>query len=104
MLLLRNVAESRASLSPRHLKASHIKCLASPWALGLIPQALRFLGWPRHRSIQDTHAFLQLSQRVLEKCGFVREETSTRLLEFPNLSPGVQREVLSYALLLGLRP
>ena len=145
------------------------------------PEVTGFLGWPRHRSIQDTEAFLQfsarewerwpagpylivsradgrllggtglgfetaheavtgyvlardawgkgyatealgamievaarigvtrltalchpdhrLSQRVLEKCGFVRDETS-RLLEFPNLLPGVQREAFSYALIL----
>jgi len=45
------------------------------------------------------HPDHRLSQRVLEKCGFVRDETSRRI-EFPNLSPGVQSEALSYALLL----
>ena len=148
------------------------------------PYVTRFLGWPRHRSLQETRAFLQfsarewerwpagpylivsrangglvggtglgfetaheavtgyvlardawgkgyatealaavvdvaarlgvtrlsalchpdhrLSQRVLEKCRFVRE--TSRLLEFPNLSPGVQSEALSYALLLASGP
>jgi ribosomal-protein-alanine N-acetyltransferase len=146
------------------------------------PEVTRFLGWPRHRSLQDTEAFLQLSaqewerwpagpyliisradsqllgstglgfqapheavtgyvlakdawgkgyatealaalidvaarigvtrlsalchpahrpsRRVLEKCGFGRDDTSTWRVEFPNLAPGVQQEALCYALAL----
>ena len=45
---------------------------------------------PEHRS----------SRRVLEKCGFVRDDPSTRQVEFPNLSPGVQQDALCYALAL----
>ena len=149
------------------------------------PEVTRFVGWPRHRSLQDTEGFLQFStqewerwpagpyliisrtdgqllgstglgfqapheavtgyvlakdawgkgyatealaavigvaaridvtrlyalchpahrpsRRVLEKCGFVRDDTSTRRVEFPNLSPGVQQEALSYALALETR-
>lgn len=146
------------------------------------PEVTRFLGWPRHRSVQDTEAFLRFSvqewerwpagpyliisrtdgqllgstglgfqspheavtgyvlakeawgkgyatealaamiqvaarigvtrlsalchpahdpsRRVLEKCGFVRDDTSTWRVEFPNLAPGVQQEALCYALAL----
>src|SRR5215469_13401731 len=38
------------------------------------------------------------SRRVLEKCGFVRDDVSKPTVEFPNLSPGVRQEALSYAL------
>jgi RimJ/RimL family protein N-acetyltransferase len=38
------------------------------------------------------------SQRVLEKCGFVREIASTPLIEFPNLAPGVQQAAYCYVL------
>lgn len=41
------------------------------------------------------------SQRVLEKCGFARDDTGTRLAEFPNLAPGVQQGALCYAIVLG---
>jgi RimJ/RimL family protein N-acetyltransferase len=49
------------------------------------------LCYPEHRP----------SRRVLEKCRFVREDTLARLVEFPNLSPGVQQEALCYALARG---
>ena len=145
------------------------------------PEITTFLGWPRHRSLRDTEAFLQFtaqewerwpagpylissrtdgqllgstglgfqtpheavtgyvlardawgkghatealgavidvagrigvtrlyalchpehrpSRRVLEKCGFVRDDPPTRQVEFPNLAPGVQQEAFCYALL-----
>lgn len=37
------------------------------------------------------------SRRVLEKCGFTRDEVSKPMVEFPNLSPGVRLEALCYA-------
>ena len=37
------------------------------------------------------------SRRVLEKCGFVRDEVSKPTVEFPNLSPGARHEALCYA-------
>ena len=40
------------------------------------------------------------SRRVLEKCGFVRDDRSTRQVEFPNLSPGVEHDAFCYALAL----
>ena len=39
------------------------------------------------------------SRRVLEKCGFVREDESKPMVEFPNLSPGVRQQALCYSLL-----
>ena len=43
---------------------------------------------PSHRS----------SARVLEKCGFLLEGTLRAYSEFPNLAPGVQGDVLCYAI------
>lgn len=40
------------------------------------------------------------SRRVLEKCGFVRDDPPTQLVEFPNLAPGMQQEADCYLLLL----
>lgn len=59
-------------------------------AAGAGVKALRALCHPEHRT----------SQRVLEKCGFIRDETSARQVEFPNLSPGLQQPALCYALML----
>jgi ribosomal-protein-alanine N-acetyltransferase len=44
------------------------------------------------------HPEHRASRRVLEKCGFVRDDMSKPTLEFPNLSPGVRLEALCYAL------
>lgn len=41
---------------------------------------------PRHRA----------SWRVLEKCGFSRDRSWTRQLEFPNLAAGLKQDVLCY--------
>lgn len=38
------------------------------------------------------------SRRVLEKCGFVRDETVRPQIEFPNLSPGVRQDAVCYML------
>ena len=43
------------------------------------------------------------SRRVLEKCGFVREDESKPTVEFPNLLPGVQQEAICYALVFADR-
>jgi ribosomal-protein-alanine N-acetyltransferase len=41
---------------------------------------------PQHRA----------SRRVLEKCGFERDETWNRQVEFPNLAAGIRQDVLCY--------
>ena len=38
------------------------------------------------------------SRRVLEKCGFVRDDVSKLTVEFPNLSPGIRQAALCYTL------
>jgi len=43
------------------------------------------------------------SRRVLEKCGFVRDDVSKPTVEFPNLSPGVRQDALCYALAVSAR-
>jgi RimJ/RimL family protein N-acetyltransferase len=47
-----------------------------------------------------THQQHRASQRVLEKCGFVRQAEPGRPMEFPNLAPGVWQDVSSYVLAL----
>ena len=42
------------------------------------------------------HPDHRASQRVLEKCGFDRDTTWTRPMEFPNLIPGVLQHALCY--------
>ncbi len=42
------------------------------------------------------HPAHRASQRVLEKCGFVRDDPPTRQVECPNLAPGVQQDALCY--------
>jgi ribosomal-protein-alanine N-acetyltransferase len=44
------------------------------------------------------------SRRVLEKCGFQLDHVSNPAVEFPNLSPGVRREALCYALPVSAKP
>jgi [ribosomal protein S5]-alanine N-acetyltransferase len=55
------------------------------------------------RLIAPCHPENRPSQRALEKCGFVRDDVSISMVEFPNLSPGVRREALLYALALSAR-
>jgi RimJ/RimL family protein N-acetyltransferase len=43
------------------------------------------------------HPDHRASQRVLEKCGFVRDAGWSRPSEFPNLAPGVMQDVVCYA-------
>jgi ribosomal-protein-alanine N-acetyltransferase len=44
------------------------------------------------------HPEHRASQRVLEKCGFVRDPDWSQPTEFPNLAPGVAQPVLRYEL------
>lgn len=50
------------------------------------------------------HPDHRASQRVLEKCGFTRDWSTVCHLEFPNLSPAVNLEVLHYERLFASRP
>ena len=50
------------------------------------------------------HPAHRASWRVLEKCGFVRDVTSSRQVEFPNLTQGVMQNVASYGRTFPLSP
>jgi len=45
------------------------------------------------------HPEHRASWRVLEKCGFVRDGTWSRYVEFPNLAPGTPQDVACYEML-----
>ncbi len=49
------------------------------------------------------HPAHQASWRVLEKCGFARDGSWNRPLEFPNLAAGITQDVLCYRRGLGRR-
>jgi ribosomal-protein-alanine N-acetyltransferase len=77
------------------------------WGEGLATEALmamlevaRRIGVGRLFAL--CHPAHRASQRVLEKCGFVRDNPPIRPTEFPNLAPGVQQDAFCYA--LGLEP
>jgi RimJ/RimL family protein N-acetyltransferase len=44
------------------------------------------------------HPEHRASWHVLEKCGFVRDQSWTQQVEFPNLTPGVAQDVACYQL------
>lgn len=50
------------------------------------------------------HPDHRASWRVLEKCGFERDTSWNRQVEFPNLAPGILQDVLCYGRDLGRRP
>ena len=64
-------------------------------ALGAVIEVARRIGVARLYAL--CHPQHRASWRVLEKCGFVRDGNWTKQAEFPNLSPGVQQDVLCYA-------
>lgn len=64
-------------------------------ALGAIVVVARDLGI--HDLYALCHVDNQASVRVLEKCGFVLESTSTHSAEFPNLRAGHSRICLCYS-------
>ncbi len=50
------------------------------------------------------HPEHRASWRVLEKCGFVRDVTWSRQVEFPNLARGVLQDVNCYAMQFAAPP
>jgi [ribosomal protein S5]-alanine N-acetyltransferase len=64
-------------------------------ALGAVIDVARRIGVARLYAL--CHPQHRASWRVLEKCGFVRDVSWTKQVEFPNLAPGVQQDVLCYA-------
>ncbi len=75
------------------------------WGYGYATEALRAMVDLANRIgvvrlYAQCHPEHRTSQRVLEKCGFARDASSTRQSEFPNLAPGVAQDVVCYALTL----
>jgi [ribosomal protein S5]-alanine N-acetyltransferase len=75
------------------------------WGRGYATEALEaMIGVARdagvHRLYALCHTDHRASARVLEKCGFVLEETRRTRAEFPNLRPGEAQDVRCYARLL----
>jgi len=75
---------------------------ADAWGHGYATEALaamvdlaRAIGVTRLYAL--CHPGHRASQRVLDKCGFVRDTTWTRQMKFPNLTPGVAQDVFAYA-------
>ena len=73
------------------------------WGFGYATEALRAvrdraaeLGLERVYAL--CHPAHRASARVLEKCGFLSEGTLPGFAQFPNLAPGVQADVLCYAM------
>ena len=71
-------------------------------ALGAILTLARQIGVTRLYAL--CHPGHRASWRVLEKCGFVCDASSTEQAEFPNLAPGVLQDVLYYVAVLEAQP
>jgi RimJ/RimL family protein N-acetyltransferase len=76
------------------------------WGNGYATEALqamvdvaRRLGLARIYAVCHPHH--RASWRVLEKCGFTRDERWSQQAEFPNLAPGVLQDVVCYELIPG---
>jgi ribosomal-protein-alanine N-acetyltransferase len=75
------------------------------WGNGYATEALRAMVDVSSRiDLRRIYAFChprhQASSRVLEKCGFTRDESWSTQAEFPNLDPGILQDVLRYELIL----
>jgi RimJ/RimL family protein N-acetyltransferase len=75
------------------------------WGRGYATEALRAIvavasGTSIHRLYALCHPDHVPSQRVLEKCGFIREALLHRYAEFPNLRTGEPDDALCYACIL----
>jgi ribosomal-protein-alanine N-acetyltransferase len=75
------------------------------WGHGYATEALQaMVNLARQTGVQRLeaicHAEHAASARVLEKCGFTREEVRREHFVFPNLKPQKKSDVLSYALTL----
>ncbi len=71
------------------------------WGQGFATEATRAmvdLARQHHvdRLLAYCHPEHVVSQRVLEKAGFVRDEILSEFCEFPNLEPGVRQRVVRY--------
>ena len=74
------------------------------WGKGYATEALTaVVDVARQIGVRRLHALCHpehhASWRVLEKCGFVRVRNWAHQVEFPNLTPGVPRDVVCYEML-----
>ena len=79
---------------------------SSAWGKGYATEALQAMvsiatDLSFHRVYAMCHPEHAASARVLEKCGFEFEGKLLAHTEFPNLSPGVASDVLSYGIRVG---
>jgi RimJ/RimL family protein N-acetyltransferase len=65
-------------------------------ALGAMVDVSRRIGVARLHAL--CHPQHRASWRVLEKCGFSRDTSTSEQTEFPNLAPGVLQSVVRYTL------
>jgi len=75
------------------------------WGNGFATEALQAMVELAHRLHQPhiyafCHPLHRASQRVLEKCGFTRDQTRHTRMEFPNLEPGIPQDVFYYSRVL----
>jgi [ribosomal protein S5]-alanine N-acetyltransferase len=68
-------------------------------ALAAVVDVARRIGVARLYAL--CHPEHRASWRVLEKCGFTRDASWSKLIEFPNLAPGIPEEVFCYTRALG---
>ncbi|MEK7349028.1 MAG: GNAT family N-acetyltransferase [Candidatus Eisenbacteria bacterium] len=85
-----------------HQAATGYVLAKDAWGRGYATEALQAMVDVASRvGVRRTYALChpdhRASWRVLEKCGFEREEALGRQAEFPNLEPGTLLDVLSYA-------
>ena len=81
---------------------------ADAWGNGYATEALQAMVDVSHsigllRISALCHPQHRASWRVLEKCGFTRDESWSRQEQFPNLARGVSQDVVCYELILGER-
>jgi RimJ/RimL family protein N-acetyltransferase len=87
---------------PRHAWTGYVLA-KDAWSKGYATEALRAIvdlapGLGVTQLSALCHPSHSASQRVLEKCGFVRDELGTRQMEYPNLAPGVRQDALRFNL------
>jgi ribosomal-protein-alanine N-acetyltransferase len=91
--------------APAHAATGYVLAREA-WGQGYATEALRaIVDIARHVGVARLNAIChpqhRASSRVLEKCGFTRDEGWPGRVEFPNLVSGVEQEAYRYELWLG---
>lgn len=103
-----NYSEAVASGSRRQTKLSRVMCWRrTPGGKGTRRKLSAMVEVARGLDVRRLYALChpehRASWRVLEKCGFVRDRTWSRQVEFPNLAAGVPQDVACYEMLFAAR-